>query len=95
VRSLVELARSTKKCVSSLDIAGSIYEGFHERDVFQQLLRRLKHHASQLHSTLSHLFAARDLGLLFQIKDTSVDDFGIRKVFLIEQTLGLAICVLN
>jgi hypothetical protein len=63
-----------------LDLAGSIYDGFHDRDVFEQLLRRLKHHASQLHSTLSHLFAVKDLGFLFQSKDTSVDDFGIRKV---------------
>ena len=61
-------------------MAGSIYENFHERAILDQLGRRLKHHLSQLQSTISHLFAVKDIGYLFQNRDTSVDDFGIRKV---------------
>jgi hypothetical protein len=43
-------------------------------------LRRLKHHWNQLYLTAIHIMEIRDLKTLLNPKDTSLDDFGIRKM---------------
>lgn len=71
----------------------ALYSEHVRRDVLEQFVNRLKHHASQLYSVANLAWSTKDLGQLLLPKlsgsgGDSDDDFGIRKVVVAVSATG-------